>query len=46
MQTGGQEPGFVLATAVVGDGGVTSYSLWMVVQDERRGWVVTELVGG
>ena len=46
VETGGQEPGFVLATAVVGDGGVATYSLRMVVQTEGRGWVVTELVGG
>ena len=42
----GQEPGFVLATAVVGGAGVATYSLRMVIQDERRGWAVSELVGG
>ena len=34
VETGGQEPGFVLATAVVGDGGVATCSLRMVVQTE------------
>jgi hypothetical protein len=37
-----QAPGFVLATAVISDGRVTTYSLRILVQEEARGWVVTE----
>jgi hypothetical protein len=46
VKSAAQAPGLVLVTAVVSDGGVTTYPLRMVVQEEARGWVVTDLVGG
>jgi hypothetical protein len=42
----GEAPGFVLATAWVSDGGIATYPLRLVVQQERRGWLVNDVVGG
>ncbi len=46
VQAFGEEPGFVLATAVVSDGGIGTYRLRVTVQQGPRGWLVSDLVGG
>jgi hypothetical protein len=46
VQAFGEDPGFVLATAAVADGGVTIYALRITVQQAPHGWLVSEIVGG
>jgi hypothetical protein len=41
----GQAPGIVLATALVDDGGVTSYALLITVQGGPAGWLVSGVDG-
>ncbi len=41
LQVVGMTPGFVLATAMVRDGGVTPYRLRVTLQGEARGWAVS-----
>jgi hypothetical protein len=42
----GQAPGLVLATALVKDGGVTSYALRITVREGPAGWLVSGVDGG
>jgi hypothetical protein len=42
----GQAPAFVLATALVADGGVTAYTLRMLLRSGRDGWLVSGVDGG
>jgi hypothetical protein len=41
----GQAPEVVVATALIGDGGVANYSLRLTVRRTSRGWLVSR-VGG
>jgi hypothetical protein len=40
LQVAGAAPGVVLATALVEDGGITTYALRITLSDERTRWVV------
>jgi hypothetical protein len=42
----GQASGVVLATALVADGGVTTYPLRMTLQRGQNGWLVSGVDGG
>jgi hypothetical protein len=42
----GQAPGRVLATALVEDGGVTSYALLITVREGPAGWLVSRVASG
>jgi hypothetical protein len=42
----GEAPGFVIATAVVSDGGITTYLLRITVQQGPDGWRVSDVVDG
>ena len=42
----GQAPGFVLATAWVSDGGISTYPLRFTVREGPGGWLVSDVVGG
>jgi hypothetical protein len=42
----GGAPGFVLATAWVSDGGISTYALRIVVQQGPGRWLVSDVVGG
>ena len=42
----GQAPAAVLATALVADGGVTAYSVRIVLRSRRDGWLVSSVDGG
>ena len=42
----GQAPAAVLATALVADGGVTAYSVRIVLRSRRVGWLVSSVDGG
>jgi hypothetical protein len=42
----GQAPGIVLATALVADGGVATYALWITLREDRSGWLVSAVGGG
>ena len=42
----GQAPAAVLATALVADGGVTAYSVRIVLRSRRDGWLVDSVDGG
>jgi hypothetical protein len=42
----GQAPGFVLVTAWVSDGGISTYALRFTVWEGPGGWLVSDVVGG
>jgi len=44
LEAVGQEPGFVLATASVSDGGIATYALRITLQEGTRGWLVSDVV--
>ena len=46
LQLVGTTPGFVVATAIIDDGGLTTYRLRFTVQRESGGWAVGSLVQG
>jgi hypothetical protein len=46
LQTVGTTPWFVMATAVVNDGGLTTYQLRFTVQRSSGGWAVSSVVEG
>ena len=46
LQTVSTTPGFVVATAVVDDGGLTTYWVRFTVQRHSGGWVVSGVVEG
>ncbi len=46
LQAAGQAPGEVLATAMVGDGGITAYALRLTVEEIRGSWLVSDVDGG
>jgi hypothetical protein len=41
-----RSPGVVLATALVADGGVTTYPLRITLEGGRDGWLVSGVDGG
>jgi hypothetical protein len=46
LQTIGTTPAFVVATATIDDGGVTTYRLRFTLQREARGWAVSSVGEG
>jgi hypothetical protein len=42
----GRAPGVVLATALVEDGGVTTYALRITLREDRSGWLASAVDGG
>ena len=42
----GQAPGAALATALIADGGITSYALRITLKEGRSGWLVSAVGGG
>jgi hypothetical protein len=42
----GQAPGFVLATAWVSDGGISTYALRFTVREGPGGWLVSDVLDG
>jgi hypothetical protein len=42
----GRAPGVVLATALVADGGVTTYALRITLREDRSGWLASAVDGG
>jgi hypothetical protein len=41
-----RSPTAILATALVADGGVTTYALRIMLSAERDGWLVSGVAGG
>jgi hypothetical protein len=46
LQTIGTTPAFVVATAVIDDGGVTTYRLRFALQREADRWAVSSVAEG
>lgn len=46
LQTVGTTPGFVVATAVIDDGGLSTYRLRFILQRSSGAWAVSSVVGG
>jgi hypothetical protein len=46
IETAGQGPGRVLATALIEDGGITTYALRITLRQGPAGWLVSAVDGG
>ena len=46
LEVAGQAPRAALATALIADGGITTYALRITLKEGRSGWLVSALDGG
>jgi len=46
LEAFGRAPGVVVASALVADGGVTTYAVRITLRESRSGWLVTGVDGG
>lgn len=46
LEVAGQAPRAALATALIADGGITSYALRITLKEGRSGWLVSAVDGG